>query len=312
MGMPLFNLFELPDHPALFASLRTAGPERAWKVMTELESYNQDSYLEHVPDAEHPDAIFQRTLAFMSQAPALAERDRDGQARRFSTYGPKLQFDSTFLSLWLDDAETLFDGVVAVKGLENLRDARNQGRGVLALPLHVGPSYPIGPLMAHHMPVSLVFNRMPFDAIQQLAFPSLDIEAHQLGSTSTFRRALTSLRSGRMFSIFPELDPRGIDGHHRRVPFLGTTVQAPLGPILISRAAGAPMVPVSLRSTAAARYELEYHKPISPPRNSADDGRVLEELWSVIEDALLAGEFGEWEMWFEFDRMEPEPSGVPV
>jgi hypothetical protein len=311
MGLPLFNLFELPDHPALFAALQEAGPARAWGMMTELAGYGKPSYLERVPAVEHPDAILERTLAFMSQAPALADRDRDREARRFSTYGPKLQFESTFLCLWLNDPRLLFEQVVSVTGLEHLRHAQRQGDGVLALPLHVGPSYPIGPLMAHHIPVSLVFNRMNFAAIQELAFPSLDIEAHQLGSESTFRRALNTLRAGRAFSIFPELDPRGIDDHHRRVPFLGTTVQAPLGPVLISRAAGAPMVPVSLRSSDDGRFELEYHEPISAPSSSADDAFALEELWSVIEATLLAGEFGEWEMWYEFDRMHPEPVGAP-
>lgn len=310
MGMPLFNLFELPDHPALFGSLQAAGPARAWSLMAELARYDEPSYLENVPPEEHPDAIFERTIAFMNQAPALTGLDRDQQARRFATYGPQLQFDSTYLSLWLNDPGLLFDQVVSVTGSDHLRRAQRQGNGVLALPLHVGPSYPIGPIMAHHIPVSLVFNRMNFAAIQAIAFPSLDIEAHQLGSESTFRRALNTLRGGRAFSIFPELDPRGIDAHHRRVPFLGTTVQAPLGPVLVSRAARAPMVPVSLRSSGNGRFELEYHEPISAPQSSADDAFVLEELWLVIESTLLAGEFGEWEMWYEFDRMQPEHVGA--
>ena len=308
--MPLFNIFELPDHPALFASLRAAGPERAWSLMSELANYSQASYLEHVPAAEHPDAVFERTLAFMHQAPALADRDTNEQARRFSVYGPKLQFESTYLCLWLNDHAPLFDEVVAVTGLDNLRRAQRHGDGVLALPLHVGPSYPIGPLMAHHMPVSLVYNRMNFAALNEFAFPSLDIDAHQLGSVSTFRRALSVLRSGRAFSLFPELDPRGGDAHHHRVPFLGTTISAPLGPVLMSRASGAPMVPVTLRSFGTGHFELEYHEPIPAPRSTSDDLNTLVRLWSVIEETLLAGEFGEWEMWYEFDRMQPELHGV--
>ncbi|WP_085370346.1 lysophospholipid acyltransferase family protein [Leifsonia sp. NCR5] len=310
MAMPLFNIFELPDHPALFASLKAAGPERAWALMSELSDYAQASYLEDVPPAEHPDAIYERTVAFMDQAPALDSLDKAEQARRFSVYGPRLQFDSTFLCLWLNEPDALFDRVVTVTGLDNLRRAQSLGHGVLALPLHVGPSYPIGPLMAHHMPVSLVFNRMNFDALHRFAFPSLDIDAHQLGSESTFRRALAVLRSGRAFSLFPELDPRGVDKHHRRVPFLGTTVNAPLGPVLISRAAGAPMVPITLRSSADGHYQLEYHEPIPAPRTSTDDASALARLWTVIESTLLDGEFGEWEMWYEFDRMQPERPAV--
>lgn len=299
--LPLFNLFEYPMHPQLYAALKAVGPSAAWRLMSELAAVDIPLYEAQNGGARHQHLI-ERAGAAMARVPGLAHRDRARDALSFAAYGPRLQFESTYLVLWLDDRR-LMGEVLEVDGMENLEAAASMGRGILALPLHVGPSYPIAPIMSHHGAVTAVFNRMNFDDMKELAFPDLPIEALQLDSSSVASRAIADLREGRIFSIFPELDPRGVDRHHQVVPFLGTHVHAPSGPIVLARLAKAPLLPVSITGLGRGRFRLSYHEPLDPPASAAGTRDVLLRLWSLIENVVLNGEVGEWEMWFDFESM---------
>lgn len=305
MRLPLFNFFELPKHPQLFSALRAAGPTRAWALMNELAAYDRPLYEQDLEGTETLDEMGGRARVFMDSAPFLNDRDKDWMASEFCQYGPRLQFETTFLLLWMNDADVLFGEVVEVEGRQHLEEALAGGHGVLALPLHLGPSYVISPLIAHQAPVTAVFNRMNFDELREIACPDLPLEAFQLSETSTFRAGVTAMRSGRVFAMFPELDPRGVDDHHLRVPLLGTTVMAPLGPVLMSRVAQAPMITVVLESLGDARFRLRYGKPIAAPGRRDDPSVAMGHLWQVIDDELRAGPLDQWEMWLEFDQMAP-------
>ncbi|PDQ35872.1 MAG: hypothetical protein B5766_03550 [Candidatus Lumbricidophila eiseniae] len=303
MRLPLFNLFEYPKHPQLYDALRAAGPERAWTLMSDLDRLFSPIYQEEVK--EFTATTRAKVIKFMNMVPALSGADKSSYADQAAGYGPKLMFESTFITLWLDNPGLLFKEVVEVVGAEELRAAQELGHGVLALPLHLGPSYTIGPLISHSMPTRLVFNRMNFDEIKQAAFPNLPIEGFQLGSVSAFRAGLAAMRSGMAFSIFPELDPRGVDAHHVPVEFLGVRIFAPLGPVIMSQAAQAPMVPVVLSSLGGGKFRLVYHPMIEAPSKGASPTDALVRLWAIIESELITGQTGEWEMWHEFDRMLP-------
>ncbi|WP_442545300.1 lysophospholipid acyltransferase family protein [Arthrobacter sp. KN11-1C] len=310
MRLPLFNIFDFPKHQNLYEAIHAAGPVGAWNLMKELDALDRPIYRANQPDVDNFEVLKGRALDFMNTVPGLDGFDKELHATSFAEYGPKLQFESTYINLWMKDTEALFRDVVDVDGREHLHEAASSGRGVIALPLHLGPSYAAIPMLAYEMPTTTLYNRMNFDEIHAASFPDLDFRGIQLGSTSAMRSGLTALREGRIFSMFPELDPRGVDEHHARIPFLETTIMVPTGPIILSHVSGAPMVPLTLRAVGNGRFRLKYHPAIPPPESSDQRRRSLLAVWDVIETELLAGDVGEWEMWFEFDRMLPQVGAV--
>ncbi|MEW1820586.1 lysophospholipid acyltransferase family protein [Arthrobacter sp. NPDC080031] len=274
--------------------------------MKELDALDRPIYRAKQPDVDSFEVLRARALDFMNAVPGLEGFDKELHATSFAGYGPKLQFESTFINLWMKEPETLFRDVVTVDGREHLHQAASSGRGVIALPLHLGPSYLAIPMLAYEMPTTTLYNRMNFDEIRAASFPDLDFRGIQLGSTSAMRSGLTALREGRIFSMFPELDPRGVGEHHARIPFLGTTIMVPTGPVILSDVSRAPMVPLTLRAIGNGRFRLKYHPAVPAPESRHERRRSLLAVWDVIESELLAGDVGEWEMWFEFDRMLPQ------
>lgn len=308
MVLPLFNLFEIVDRWPLYRALRGLGSDECWRVMSELYEIDVKEYL------QDPDVLqeYQKTVTeariFMRQATALSSRDIESMATRFGTYGPRLQFESVFLLLQMSDRAKLFDKIVDVQGRDNLVDALGMGNGVLALPVHLGPSYVICPILAHENPVTAVFNRINFDECKTLTFPNLDAEAFSLSSVNVARAGIEALKRGRIFSIFPEVDPRGVDRNHVRVPFLGTTVMAPVGPVVMSYIAKAPMVPVSLTSNNDGTFMLKYDEIIMPPKSRDEYMAIVNKLWRALNSIILNGPTEDWEIWLEFDKMLPQPS----
>lgn len=116
MRLPLFNVFEFPQHKSLYEAIHAAGPGVAWSIMKELEAFDQPLYRAHQTGDDNFDSLRTRALGFMNAVPGLAAHDKSTHATRFAEYGPKLQFESTFLNLWMRDKETLFRDVVEVVG----------------------------------------------------------------------------------------------------------------------------------------------------------------------------------------------------
>lgn len=304
MALPLFNLFDSPDQTPLYDALRGVGPQQAWRIMQRLHEADLPRYERESPGYERSDATADLARRNFALAPALTTVDTETAAERFGQYGPRLQFESTFVTMWLHDRDTLFDAVVDTQGGHHLSRALADG-GVLVLPLHLGPSYVIPPLLAHHAPTRLVFNRMAFAELRAAAFPELDIDAVAIDEGRTFATGLRTLRDGGIFAMFPELDPRGQGLRHRPVPFLGTRALAPEGPMVLAQAARCPVVPAVLDSHGDGRFTLRFDAPIVVDRGDDALATALADLWSIIEGHVLQ-RLGDWEMWVEFDRMVDE------
>lgn len=294
MPLPLFTLFEVTRYERLWAALRAMPPADAFRVMSDLAASDLRSYDVTAPPTDQSSHLAERARVAMASLPTIPPSDVAAAASRFGDYGPRMQFDATFLTLALHDRDRLFD-LVHIEGRHHLDEALGAGCGVLALPLHLGPSYVVPPILAHLHPTRFVFNRMNFAELKQNAFPVSD--------DMTFRRGLEALRAGQIFAMFPEYDPRGQKDRHTTVSFLGGRIAVPEGPALLSRASGAPMLPVHLDAIGEGRFVLRIHPPLSAPESEAEVRAQVLALWSLIEELLLDGRLGDWEMWTDFDRM---------
>jgi lauroyl/myristoyl acyltransferase len=174
---------------------------------------------------------------------------------------------------------------------------------VLLTPLHVGPCYASLGIVARHFPLTTLYHNIPLDDLRNTWFPDVDLAGIQVPADNVMPRCLEALAGGRLVSIFPELDPQGIGPLHVPVPFLGTHVAAPTGTAMIAQRAGAVIVPYTFSRTGPARYAFHFAEPIVPGEGAGDRRAFAEQLFAYVEDMLLGGEPGQWEMWWEFERM---------
>jgi lauroyl/myristoyl acyltransferase len=302
MNLPLLTLFEIERYENLWLSLRAAGPRRAHLLMTELAALDSERYDRAADARETRRAYAERARTAMRSLPRVPAHLIDAAADWYGDYGPRMQRDASYIMLWLSDRDRLSE-VVRIEGREHLDAAIAAGSGVLALPLHLGASYVIPPLLGHIHPTRFVVNRMDVETLKRFAFPDLDVSAFAVDDASTFRRGLRALKAGQIFAMFPEYDPRGQGHRHQEVEFLGASIKAPQGPALLSAAAGSPMIPMHLDGEEDGTFVLRIHEPIPAPSRAADDGSSIASLWRLIEDLLLDGRLGDWEMWTDFDHM---------
>jgi lauroyl/myristoyl acyltransferase len=305
MSLPVFTLFEVVRYERLWSALRAAGPAAAWRLMNDIARFDLPAYDSIADPSDTSAAMAAKARDAMAGLPGLTSVDIEAAAKRYGDYGPRMQLEATFVTLWLDDRSRL-DEVVEVRGGEHLDEALELGRGALALPLHLGASYVIPPIVAHRHPTRFVFNRMNFEELRDRAFPSLDVDAFAIDDDATFRKGLRALKDGLVFAMFPEFDPRGRGRHHTVVPFLGSSVIAPQGPAIMSRAAGAPMLPMHLDRTGEARFVLTIHPAMPAPTGDVDVEAATLALWRLVEGLILDGRVGDWEMWTDFDLMRTD------
>ncbi len=87
---------------------------------------------------------------------------------------------------------------------------------------------------------------------------------------------------------------RAFGSQTQRVPFFGADASFPLGPFVLARASGAPIVPVFCVLTDDLRYRVELMTPIRVARDGEADGVAR---WAGDLEAVVARHP---EQWFNF------------
>jgi lauroyl/myristoyl acyltransferase len=294
---PLFNPWKMRELKPLYELLKALDADDAHAAMRALHAAERPLLL------QMHDACVARVRPRLALAPALAAFDLDELARQFADYVFELNFETTYLTMNLDNAPRLLNELVDLGNIEVFAAARAQGP-VLLTPLHVGPCYGSLGVFAHYAPLTTLYHGITLDELcETWGGPGLDLQGIQVPGENIMARCLEVLASGRTLSMFPELDPNGIGPLHVPVPFMGTQVAAPTGPALVAQRAGAQIVPFTFASTAPGRYAFHFQAAIDPGRDAHDRHRVTAQLFAFAEETLLAGEPGKWEMWWDFDQM---------
>jgi phosphatidylinositol dimannoside acyltransferase len=296
--MPLFNPWQMNELRPLYEMLRELDPPDAYRLMREIHAAERRTLLA----AMHEECIA-RVRPRLALAPRLVdEHDLDELARQFADYAVELSFETCYLIMNLANRERLFAEVVDMGNVHVLDSAREAGP-VLLTPLHVGPCYASLGVIALRSPLTTLYHKFPLTELREQWAPELDLQGIQVPSDGVMRRCLEVLGSGRLLSMFPELDPNGIGPLHVPVPFFGTYVAAPTGPALVAQRAGAHVLPYTVSPTSDGRYTFRFEPPIDPGTTADDRRRVAARLFALAERTLMSNEPGKWEMWWDFDKM---------
>jgi KDO2-lipid IV(A) lauroyltransferase len=193
--------------------------------------------------------------------------------------------------------------VVDMGNVEVLEAAVAGGRPVLVTPLHLGPVYASLAVLAQRFPLTTMYHDIPLDELRDTMAPGLDLEGIRVPARGALLRCMETFRAGRVLSILPEFDPQGAGPFHVPLAFMGTTIAATTGPAMIAQRAGALLVPYRISSPRPGRFAFHFSDPIDPGEGVADRVRATEQIFGLLEDALLAGEPGKWELWADFERL---------
>jgi lauroyl/myristoyl acyltransferase len=297
MSDMLFSLWGTEKVQPLYELLQAMEPDQAYALMRDLHAAER-RVLMGPRHAELADWVRPR----IALAPRIAEHyDIDVLADQFADYVFELNVDSAFIIMLIAQPEKLAQ-VVDMGNVEVLAEAVASGRKILLTPLHFGPVYASLGVLARQFPITTMYHKIELEKLRDQLVPGLDLEGVQIGRGAMLQ-CLDALRAGRVLSIFPEYDPHGAGRAHVPLPFLGTTVAATTGPALIAQRTGALMVPFVFSSPSPGRFKFHFEPVIDPGEGEAARIAVTERLFGYLEETVLAGEPGKWELWADFERM---------
>ncbi len=192
--------------------------------------------------------------------------------------------------------EVLLDRI-GIEGLEHLKDAAVQGRGVLVLTAHLG-NWEL--LAASHamtgLPLSVVLRPLDHPALDRVVDRLRRRSGAELISKRrALRDVLDALRRGRMVGIL--LDQNAVRAEGVFVPFFGTPASTSRSLAVIALRTEAPVVPIFISRLPGGRHLVKVLPAMQPPT----DGDVVAftaRFSGVIEEAIRRSP----EQWFWLHR----------
>ena len=185
--------------------------------------------------------------------------------------------------------------LATVEGGEHLDRAAADGRGVILMPAHLGNWELAGRLLAQHggTPTWVVVAEEPdADVDRFLRGGPAPVRFVTLGRPTAGVSLLGALRRRELVALQGDraLGTRGDVG----VPFFGAPAPFPIGPFVLARAAGAPLVPAFCVLDPDRRYRITLGAPI---RVAAGGERRALAAWVAVLEAAVCRHP---EQWFNF------------
>jgi KDO2-lipid IV(A) lauroyltransferase len=198
----------------------------------------------------------------------------------------------------------------------NFRQARDhllsivaEGKGQIIMSGHLGNWELLGSLGARYTPTNVVANRLHFEPFNQLAERfrrAARMNTIYLGESP--REVLRALKKGEIVAILPDQDIRRLPGTF--VEFFGTPAWTPIGPVLVARLSGSPMVPWFL-VRRGRRYFVEFGDRI-PQASTGDANRDIDEntrRWTEVYEGCIRRYPDQWA--WTHPRWKTRPSDLP-
>ena len=172
-------------------------------------------------------------------------------------------------------------------GREHYESARESGRGIVGVTLHMG-NHELGPMLitALHSPIAVVYNRDPSDAFERMRSArrrQRDVIEIAIDRSPFFGvEVLAILRRGGMVLTAADIGFEA-PGAGEEYPFLGGKARFLDWPARLSLASGAPILPCFVvRPPGEEGYRLELSPPVFP-ESAADSREIMARLLPVFE-----------------------------
>jgi len=218
----------------------------------------------------------------------MADRDRRCIALATFSHMGQLITDSAYFARLL---RMPTDRIAVYEGVEHLRDAAADGRGMLVFSGHFG-HWELIALLQHRLgyPMAMVasslsnplFNRLLVDLREQCG-------NRVIPKRNAARPVLRTLRDGQAVAILIDQNVRGEGGIF--VDFFGRSASTTPALATLSLKSGAPIVPVFSYPLPDGRLLIRYRKPIRPARNGTlpDDIHALtSRCTKMLEEEIRA------------------------
>jgi len=198
-------------------------------------------------------------------------------------------------------------GWCEIDGLENLKQAQEQGRGVIILTAHFTCLEIGGPVLNHHVPFQVMYKRAHnklFDAFMKYHRGRLykAVVDHHKPIT-----LIKGLKKGYAAWYAPDQDFGGKDSVF--VPFFGVNATALTAPARFSKITGSPVVPYYIqRKSGGKGYKLTILPALKDfPKNEAEeDAKVINQ---TLENMIMQNP--QQYLWVH-KRYKNRPEGEPA
>jgi lauroyl/myristoyl acyltransferase len=114
-------------------------------------------------------------------------------------------------------------------------------------------------------------------------------------------RAAGALEAGRLTAMLVD---RPVGGRALPVELPGGVIPFSMAPAILSWMTGCPVIPVSVRRTAAGRYVVRTGEPVSSDRATSRD-RAIEDCTRRIADTLVRDFLSDPLQWYQFIPLAP-------
>jgi Kdo2-lipid IVA lauroyltransferase/acyltransferase len=209
--------------------------------------------------------------------------------------------------------------VVETEGLEHLRGALAQGRGVIVVGMHYGNWEMPGEYLAQHFPPTYAVGKEQRDEFfTKIAFPwraKYGIRNIMAGNKAN-SAILRALKEGAILGLLSDQNG-GRTGTF--APFAGTIASTVAGPAALGLRTGAPVVLVYCRRIAPGQLRLVFTPPVSkegiagvdPVTGKATPEAIVEMLTRINADieAVIRADPTQW-LWGH-KRWKTRPEGEP-
>lgn len=239
--------------------------------------------------------------------PELSVDEREDLVRRSIIETGKTAFEMGMAWMW--PPERTLAKVRRVHNEEVIRDALNQGKGVILIAPHLGNWEMVGLYVGKHFPLTAMYRPPRLEALDKL----IRGRRERIGATLApanvkgVRMAIKALRAGKVLGILP--DQEADKGSGVFAPFFGIDAYTmKLLPQLASQTGAVVVSAYARRLADGSGFELHYHRA-DDAVNSKDLVESATAMNAEVERCVRA--VPEQYQW-EYKRFERRPDGGKI
>jgi KDO2-lipid IV(A) lauroyltransferase len=228
-----------------------------------------------------------RRIAARNIALCFPELDPSSQRRLLDAHMRDLgMMMMEFTETWMASDRAIARIPARIEGLEHLRAAQAQGRGVLLVGGHFSHLELCGRMVAQHVPTAGMYRRMDSAVFEWVVLRSRLDYADAMFDKDDLRGTVKYLRAGGILWYAPDQDMRSKDNVF--VPFFGIPAATITATHHLARMSGAVVIPFFHRRLADDSYVLRLEAPLDPfPTDDAraDTARVNQAIEAMVRAA---------------------------